>query len=91
VAGTRASTLIIEQVLRLTEAQHLGPGDLLPSERELCTLLGASRSTVREAARVLESRGPVEVRVGANADDTAGLREISAWATALDAGARGTV
>jgi DNA-binding FadR family transcriptional regulator len=65
VAPSRISTLIVDQILRLIQARHLEPGDRLPSERELCTLLGASRSTVREAVRVLESRGLVEVRVGA--------------------------
>lgn len=65
VAPGRVSTLIVEQILRLIQAQHLEPGDRLPSERELCTLLGASRTSVREAVRVLESRGLLEVRVGA--------------------------
>jgi GntR family transcriptional regulator, transcriptional repressor for pyruvate dehydrogenase complex len=65
VAPGRVSTLIVEQILRLIQTQHLEPGDRLPSERELCTLLGASRTSVREAVRVLESRGLLEVRVGA--------------------------
>lgn len=65
VAPGRVSTLIVEQILRLIQSQHLEPGDRLPSERELCTLLGASRTSVREAVRVLESRGLLEVRVGA--------------------------
>ncbi|HEX8806197.1 MAG TPA: GntR family transcriptional regulator, partial [Candidatus Aquilonibacter sp.] len=39
-------------------------GDRLPEEPELCELFGVGRSTLREAMRVLASRGIVEVRHG---------------------------
>jgi GntR family transcriptional repressor for pyruvate dehydrogenase complex len=61
----RGSASIVEQLVDLVRAQHLRPGDQLPPERELGQLLGASRATVREALRVLESRGLLRVRVGA--------------------------
>ena len=56
---------IIEQLLDLLSRAVLRPGDQLPPERELATALGASRSTTREALRVLQARGLLDVRVGA--------------------------
>ncbi len=43
---------------------RLKPGDPLPSEAELCTALGASRSSVREAVKSLAVLDIVEVRHG---------------------------
>ncbi|MDQ0418141.1 GntR family transcriptional repressor for pyruvate dehydrogenase complex [Croceifilum oryzae] len=43
---------------------HLKDGDRLPNERELGSLFGVSRPTVREAIRSLEAIGVVEVRRG---------------------------
>lgn len=40
------------------------PGDKFPSERELMEKLGVSRAVLREAFRVLESRGLVESKPG---------------------------
>lgn len=56
---------IIEQVLDLLSSGALRPGDQLPPERDLATAVGASRSTTREALRVLQARGLLDIRVGA--------------------------
>lgn len=40
------------------------PGDRLPSERELCDILGVNRSSVREALKRLQQAGLVEIRHG---------------------------
>lgn len=42
----------------------LRPGDLMPTEAELCQQLGVSRSSVREAVRTLSTLDIVEVRHG---------------------------
>jgi len=52
--------LIAEQLLGQISDRRLQPGDALPPERELTRLYGAGRSSVREALRMLESRGLIE-------------------------------
>lgn len=64
IPAGRGSSLIVEQILEHVQSGALLPGERLPPERELCQLLGASRSTVREALRVVESRGFLERKVG---------------------------
>ena len=44
--------------------ERLQPGDLLPTEVELCEAVGASRSSVREAVRKLEGLNIVNVEHG---------------------------
>jgi DNA-binding FadR family transcriptional regulator len=61
----RVSEVIVGQVRLAIRQGRLKPGDRLPSERDLCETFGVSRVTVREALRVLEAGGLVEIRVGA--------------------------
>jgi GntR family transcriptional regulator, transcriptional repressor for pyruvate dehydrogenase complex len=65
VSANRMSEAIVTQIRALIRAEKLRPGDRLPSERELGERMGVSRVTVREALRVLEAGGLVEIRVGA--------------------------
>jgi DNA-binding FadR family transcriptional regulator len=65
VSVGRISETIVEQVRQLMRQGQLRPGDRLPAERDLCEQFGVSRVTVREALRMLESSGLVEIRVGA--------------------------
>lgn len=65
LAGHGGPGRIVDQVLSLLRSGALGPGDQLPPERELAAVLGASRSTTREALRMLQARGLLDVRVGA--------------------------
>jgi GntR family transcriptional repressor for pyruvate dehydrogenase complex len=56
---------VYEQVSERLSAQigtTLHPGDALPSERELAERYRVGRSSVREALRMLESRGLIESR-----------------------------
>ncbi len=55
---------IAGQIAALIEQGEYRVGTKLPAERELATLLGVSRTSVREAIISLELAGLVEVRVG---------------------------
>jgi GntR family transcriptional repressor for pyruvate dehydrogenase complex len=65
VSSNRMSEAIVEQIRTLIRTEKLRPGDRLPSERDLGERMGVSRVTVREAFRVLEASGLIEIRVGA--------------------------
>ena len=49
---------------RLIAEGTLAPGDRLPPERELAELTGVSRSSLRQALKVLENMGIISQRVG---------------------------
>lgn len=49
--------LIADQLLLEISERRIQPGDPIPTERELTRLFRAGRSSVREALRMLESRG----------------------------------
>jgi GntR family transcriptional repressor for pyruvate dehydrogenase complex len=52
--------LIAQQLLTQISERRLRPGDPVPTERELTQLYRAGRSSVREALRMLESKGVIE-------------------------------
>jgi GntR family transcriptional repressor for pyruvate dehydrogenase complex len=56
-----------EQLSDYIESQPLAPGRWLPSEGQLATQLGVSRSILREALRILEATGVVTVVNGKGA------------------------
>ncbi len=55
---------VIEQIMNLIKNNKLKPGDKLPPERELAEKLSISRGSLREAFRVLESRGLIKSKPG---------------------------
>lgn len=64
IQPTRVSDDAIDQILNLIVEGRLKPGDRLPSERELVRQLKVSRASVREALRILEAKGIIEVKPG---------------------------
>ena len=66
VPTQRASEAIYEQIKGLIISGQFKPGDRLPSERSLKTVLQRSRPTIREALRMLERAGFIRIVPGAN-------------------------
>jgi DNA-binding FadR family transcriptional regulator len=60
----RAYEDVVEQVERAILTGEIKEAGRLPSERDLIEQFGVSRATIREALRVLQSRGLIEVRHG---------------------------
>ena len=55
---------VAQKILDMVRTKILRPGDLLPTERDLATLLQVSRPSVREAVRGLQILGVLKVRHG---------------------------
>ena len=64
VRSERLYEKIVQQLLKLIDEGKLQPGDRLPAERKLAESLGCSRTSLREACRVLESEGIIVSRPG---------------------------
>ena len=54
----------MEQIENTIVNHDLSPGDKLPPSRELQDMLGVSQGTLREALRILEQKGLVEIKPG---------------------------
>ena len=73
--------VVAEQILKLIAEMQLRPGDRLPTEHELAQHVGASRTVVREAVKILSAIGRVRPRKGHGlyvADDE-GMLGSSRW------------
>jgi len=64
ITHVRLYESVIEQIMSLIKNEKLKPGDQLPPERELAEILSISRGSLREAFRVLESRGLIKSTTG---------------------------
>ena len=64
ITPVRLYESVIEQIMNLIKNNKLKPGDKLPPERELAEKLSISRNSLREAFRVLESRGLIKSKPG---------------------------
>lgn len=67
VKKIRISDTVIDQIVSMIENGTLKIGDQLPSERELVDQLQVARASVREALRILEFQGVIEVQPGKGA------------------------
>lgn len=64
VRNERIYEKIVVQIRNLIQEGKLKPGDRLPGERELAETVGCSRTSLREAFRVLESEGLIISKPG---------------------------
>lgn len=60
----KVSERVAEQMEQWVLSGSVGPGDKLPSVRELCDMFQVGRSAVRDAITTLKGKGVVEVRQG---------------------------
>ena len=61
---TKVFQNVVEQIQEAIFDGRLKTGDTLPAERELKSMFNVSRGTLREALRVLEQKGLIEIRLG---------------------------
>lgn len=64
ISLSRASSTLADRLRDLILTGVFQQGTMLPSEREIVTDSGLSRGSVREALRILETEGLVEMRTG---------------------------
>jgi len=67
VKKVRLSDTVIDQIITLIKNGTLKIGDQLPSERGLVDQMQVARASVREALRILEFQGVIEVQSGKGA------------------------
>ncbi|MET8413364.1 FCD domain-containing protein [Streptomyces sp. NPDC005195] len=73
--------VVAEQILELIVELRLQPGDRMPTENDLASRLGTSRTVVREAVKILSALGRVRAQKGRGlyvADDE-GMLGSSRW------------
>ena len=62
--ASKTSEIVALEIVRNIEAQGLKPGDRLPLESEMLVQYRVSRSSLREALRLLEVQGLIAIRPG---------------------------
>jgi len=62
--SSKTSEIVALEIVRDIVAQGLGPGDRLPLEAEMLIHYRVSRSSLREALRLLEVQGLIAIRPG---------------------------
>jgi len=83
IKKVRLSESVIDAIKKMIVDDGFNPGEKFYSEKELTRKLGVSRSSIREALRILEVTGQVNVKQGKGIfiSDTQGKRfkEFSTW------------
>ncbi len=71
------SEQVASDLRQMILSKHLNPGDKLPNELDLTKQLNVSRSTVREAIKILKSQNILEVRrgLGTFVSETPGVKD----------------
>jgi len=64
VKKSRIFQNVVDQIRDAILERRLNPGDMLPPERALRETFNVSRGTLREALRVLEHMGLIEIKLG---------------------------
>lgn len=74
---------VVESIRDYIQSGSVKVGQKLPAEKDLCEQLGVGRGTVREACRILEANGYVEIKPGRGAfvarTDAFQLENIIEW------------
>lgn len=87
-AGVSSSAVdqTVRQILDLIRNRAMSVGDVLPTERELGELFGASRNTIREALRTIRTYGLIDPkpRVGAVLADRQNVAIQNFFAAQMD-------
>jgi len=73
----RQSERVLETLRSWVDGPDYQPGDRLPTEREISSMLRVSRPTVRRAMMRLQKEGRIEIRQGSGAYVRAGREERS--------------
>jgi GntR family transcriptional repressor for pyruvate dehydrogenase complex len=77
IGRRRVAERVVEEIRSYIEANGLEPGSKLPPERVFIERLGVSRSSLREALRVLTTMSVIEVRHGDGMYVAAGVDDAS--------------
>jgi GntR family transcriptional repressor for pyruvate dehydrogenase complex len=64
LAAASRTEQVVSQLTQSILSGDIAQGSLLPPERELAERLGVSRNVVREATKILKSRGLLDIRQG---------------------------
>ncbi|GAB5487548.1 MAG: FadR/GntR family transcriptional regulator [Parasphingorhabdus sp.] len=72
----KMSEKIALEVVRKIAEDNLMPGDPLPKEAEIIEMFDASRASVREALRLLEVQGLIQIRQGSHNGTTVGKVDV---------------
>lgn len=75
---------VVEQIQKAILDGSLKPGDMLPPELKLADMFATSRGTIREALRVLEQKGLIEIKVGTGGGATVKAVDTGKMVEVLD-------
>jgi GntR family transcriptional regulator, transcriptional repressor for pyruvate dehydrogenase complex len=75
---------VVDQIQNAILDGDLKPGDMLPPERDLKEAFQTSRGTLREALRILEQKGLIEIKLGVNGGAVVRSAMLDQFAEGLD-------